>query len=245
MRHALLVVLAGCVVPAKQAPEDDVVAPDAGEVGIDAQACTPIAPGGGARGLFHFDEPSGQTATNAVGGHDAVLGYDDALDANDPERMSPARFDGGLHFTTADADLVSWPADLGDVGDHMIEVWVRPSATGGTLLASGDGTISLTLAPEPLRAVYTLRKRDSVETATVTSHQLTYDTWHHVLASYKKPHLRLWVDGIAAPTADLDAGYRGEDFVLGLGLAGDLDELYFAEATITEDSVAQARYCPP
>jgi hypothetical protein len=246
MRSALAVLLVGCVIPAKHAPDDDgasdaAASPDA--VGIDARACSPTVAGNGARGLFHFDEPSGQTLDNAVGGRDAVLGDDGSAAVNDPARMSPARFSAGLHFTASDSDLVRWPADLGDVGEHTLELWVRPSSSG-TLLITLDSTISLSLSPD-LAVVYTVTDRGGDRTATVTSTPITADTWHHVLASYKKPNVRLWVDAVAAPAEQVDAGFRADAFDLGVALTADLDELYVAESAITEDAVARSRYCPP
>ncbi len=250
MRAAVLVLLAACAVPAKHAPDDDEVAPDAGDVapdatGIDAQLCSPIAPTGGARGLFHFDEASGQVATNAGGDNDALLGVGNNDEASDPERMAPARFGSGLRFFLADGDQVFWPSGVGDVGDHLIELWVRPGGTGGSLFATQDGTITLELASDPLRVVYTLHDRDGTGTASVTSPTVDGGAWHHVLASFKKPILYLWIDGVPVPTSTLDAGFRAGDITLGAGLAGELDEVYFATSSIHDDGDALARYCAP
>ena len=213
-------------------------------------ACAPPGPTGAA-GLFHLDEASGQLATNAAGGVDAVLGADTTVETSDPARLGIARFGAGLALDAAEDDRVTWAAGLGaDVGTHTIELWVRPAAGSGSddLVESGDSRIALQVeaGSSTVRIAYTVV--DGAGTGhTVTSPDVAVGEWHHVLASFEEPAMHLWVDGVVEGATGVAAGatIAGDSFVVGGGYAGDLDELYLAESAITTDEAALPRYCPP
>lgn len=213
-------------------------------------ACAPPGPTGAA-GLFHLDEASGQTATNAAGGADAVLGSDATEETADPARLATARFGAGLTFDAAEDDRLTWAAGLGpDVGTHTIELWVRPAAGSGSdvLVVSADSRIALRVDAGSSDAQIVYSVVDGGGTGhTVTSPDVAVGQWHHVLASFEEPAMRLWVNGVVEGATGVAAGstISGDSFVLGAGFAGDLDEVVFAESAITTDDAARARYCPP
>lgn len=214
-------------------------------------ACAPATAGTGAAGLFHLDEASGQTAGNAVGGANAVLGTDATAETSDPARFAPARFGGGLGLVAAEGDRVSWAAGLASVDAHTVELWIRPAAGAGVqdLVASGDARVALRVLAGATTAQVTYTIDASGTPATVTSAAIAVGQWHHVLASFEEPTMRLWVDGVRVETTGVAPGtsLSGASFVVGgaAGFGGDIDELYVAGAATTTDDAARPRYCPP
>ncbi len=215
-------------------------------------ACAPPAVASGSRGLFHLDDGGGQTATNAVGTGTATLGDDATVETSDPAWIGAARFAGGLGFSAADSDHLTWAADLGNVADFTIELWARPAAAAGSqdLVVSGDGRIALrVLGSDTARFAFSVTASGGGAVYTATSAGVTQGAWHHVIASFDEPTLRLWVDGVRVDTAGVDVGGPPRVDSLAIGAAttaygGDLDELHVSETAVTSDDQALPRYCP-
>ena len=82
------------------------------------------------------------------------------------------------------------------------------------------------------------------------SNAVAPDAWHHVIASYKAPSLRIWVDGVKtqvdgvtlATPVTFDALHLGG--AASLAYDGALDEVWLAQSAITSDDAALTRYCP-
>src|SRR6185436_6308760 len=155
----------------------------------------------GAAGLLHLDD-TGQTLANAVvGGAPAMLGDTVAVEPVDPAPLAGGRFAGGLAFTAADSDRVTWPLALLAMPDLTIELWARPSAVAGArdIAVSGDGRVALRVtAASPTTVQFSIAIAESGMggmTRVATSAAVTAGAWHHVLLSLQQPALRLWVDG--------------------------------------------------
>jgi hypothetical protein len=200
--------------------------------------CAAEAGGSGGAGLFHLDDGAGQTATNALGPPNGVLGDDATDEPADPSWLDSARFGGGLSF--AAGDHVTWPAAMGSTGDLSIELWAR--ATGaGDLVVSGDGHIALRVL-DGVRFAFSIS--DGGPAQTVTSATVAAGQWHHVIATFDEPALHLWVDGVRVDDTASVATPPSLDTVLFGPFPGDLDDVYVTETPISTDGDALPRYCP-
>lgn len=207
---------------------------------------------GGAAGVLHLDD-AGQAVGNAVaGGAGATLGDTDAAEASDPAPLPAARFGGGLAFTAAEGDHVTWPVALAAQPELAIELWAQPSAAGGAhdVLVSGDGRVALRVAGgDPLQFAISIADAPGGAVHTATSAGVAAGKWHHVLASLQGQTLRLWVDGARSEVGGVAAGAIALDAVRigGGGPAaydGALDEIWLAQTAISGDEAALGRYCP-
>ncbi len=100
-------------------------------------------------GLYHFDEPAGQTVIDAAGNNDGVLGSTAAVEANDPTRalvdaplpVELSRFVGSP--TTAGVEL-SWTTatERDNVGFTVLRDGVEIASYTGTTALRGHGTSS-------------------------------------------------------------------------------------------------------
>jgi hypothetical protein len=209
----------------------------------------------GAAGLLHLDD-TGQVLANAVpGGAPATLGDTPAVEPVDPAPLAAARFAGGLAFTAADGDHVTWPIALPAMTDLTLELWARPSSPAGArdLVVNSDGRVALRVtAVSPTQVQFSITIVDAGPGGaahTATSAAVTAGAWHHVLASLQASALRLWVDGVRSDAAGVAAGTEPFDTVRIGGAAataydGALDEIWLAQTAITADEAALARYCP-
>ncbi|MGE0868541.1 MAG: LamG domain-containing protein [Kofleriaceae bacterium] len=231
----------------------------AGNPGMASRAWTVAcqAPAAGAAiGLLHLDDGASQVLANAVpNGPDATLGTTTAPEPADPGALTTARFGGGLSFNAAEGDQLSWPINSLVDESFTIELWAKPTALTGTrdLFVSGDDRTALrviTASATTVRFEFAIREGvlpgpyEETVSAAVPAGQ-----WHHVLASYDKPWLRLWVDGVRSDTAGVNFGPAAaiQDVRIGGGampFGGDLDEIWLTESAITSDAAALDRYCP-
>ncbi|HEY3806429.1 MAG TPA: LamG-like jellyroll fold domain-containing protein [Kofleriaceae bacterium] len=214
-------------------------------------ACAPPA-ATGAAGQLHLDD-TGQTLANAVaGGAAAVLGTTTAVEPDDPAEIASGRFGGALAFTAANGDVATWPAALPAASALTIEMWVSPNATAGTgtLFASGDGRVVVSVTADSPTLVHFTFSLTNGTAQIVSSASVPSGQWHHVLVSFADPSMRMWVDGVRT---ELDTAHAGTPFALtsitlgGSGASaygGNLDEVWLAETAITADADALARYCP-
>jgi hypothetical protein len=196
----------------------------------------------GAFGLFHLDAGAGPVASNsATGGIDAVLGDEQSDEPDDPSWTGGGRFGGALDFVAAEGDHLSWPAGETGVGDLAIELWARPDAVTGDLLASADASVELRVEASSGQ----VRFAATLDGVTVTSALVAAGAWHHVLVSNDGTDLVLWVDGVrsAAGAGAID-GVDLSSVTIGAGFAGELDEIYLSETAIAGDAEARGRYCP-
>jgi hypothetical protein len=208
----------------------------------------------GAAGLLHLDD-TGQVLGNAVtGGAAASLG-----DTADPEPTGEptsiaGRFNAGLAFAASDGDHVTWPAMLGAAPEWTIELWARPNPTAGTqeLFGNAANRVSLRAVVTGTQVKLTLIASDADGGHAVTSsNAVAAGQWHHVLASYKAPSLRIWLDGVKTQVDGVTLATPVTFDALALGGGGGslpydgaLDEVWLAQAAITGDEAALTRYCP-
>ncbi len=205
-------------------------------------ACAaPVA--AGAAGLFHFNDAA-QTQSNATGGAAALLGDAVAVEPADPA-ATPGRFGGGLAFTAAESDHVSWPAALGAAPIFAVELWSQPGGAG-TVVVSGDGRLEIRVTAAGANVKYAVTVMDAGGTAfTATSANVAAGAWHHVVASLEEPTLRLWVDGVRTEKAGVaTSGGPVLDMVTLGAFAGALDEVWVAPTAVTTEADARGRYCP-
>ncbi|HET9624352.1 MAG TPA: LamG-like jellyroll fold domain-containing protein [Kofleriaceae bacterium] len=206
----------------------------------------------GAAGLLHLDG-AGQVLANAVpGGQPASLGDTPGPDATGEPTTTPGRFGAALAFLASDGDRVAWPAQLGASPEWTVELWTRPSATAGTHELIGvAGQLSLRAVVTGTQAKLSLIASDAGGPNVVTSsNAVAAGQWHHVIASYKAPSLRLWLDGVRtqADGVTLTTPVALDALTLGGGASlpydGALDEVWLAQTAITGDEAALTRYCP-
>jgi hypothetical protein len=199
-------------------------------------------PAAGAAGLLHLDD-AGQALANATGGAGAVLGTSEMAEAADPT-LGAGRFGGGAAFAAAEGDVVTWPAALGAVPGVSVELWARPDAAAGTVLANGDGSLAIRVAaasPTTVRITASVTEAGGA-VRTVQSAPVAAGAWHHVMVS-SGSGLRLWVDGVRSEVA-ASAAPALDAITLGGNYSGVLDEVWVAQSAITDDGTALARFCP-
>ena len=158
----------------------------------------------------------------------------------DPTFVAAARFGGGFAFNGN--QHISWPTALGPTTALTFELWLKPAAMGGSVLATGDGRAAIAVAGAGMNQV---RISVTVAGGTIASAPVAAGTWHHVIASFSEPSLRLWVDGvrIEADTVSLAGMPIALDALTARG-PGSLDEIWIAQTAITTDEAALGRYCP-
>ena len=194
----------------------------------------------GAAGLLHLDTAD-QSQANAAG-QPATLGGTAMPEPSDPTFVAAARFAGGFSF--AQMQKITWPAMLGPTNALTFELWSNPDASAGgarDLLVSGDGVAALRVVSTGTQVRYVF----SIGNQTVMSAPVAGGAWHHVLASFSAPSLRLWVDGVRTEVDTAPAATTSLDsLIAGATYAGTLDEIWIAQTAITTDDAARARYCP-
>ena len=203
--------------------------------------------------VLHFDSYA-QTLDNAVaGGAPATLGDTADAEAGEPAALPGGRFGAGLQFSSAQGDHVAWPIGLAAMPELTLEAWARPAAVAGArdLATSGDGSVALRVtAASPTTVVFSISVFEGGTGQVVSSAPVAAGVWHYVLASLAQPSLRLWVDGARTEldTVQLMASPALDALRLGGAGAGAydgaLDEVGVAQAAITTDEPALARYCP-
>jgi hypothetical protein len=191
--------------------------------------------------LLHLDTAD-QSQPSAVGSP-ATLGDTAMAEPSDPTFVSAARFGGGFSF--AQMQKITWPAMLGPTNALTFELWSNADASANgarDLLVSGDGAAALrvvSISPTQVRYAF------SIGGVTLTSAPVAGGAWHHVLASFGAPSLRLWVDGVRTEVDSAPATTTSLDnLIAGANYAGTLDEIWIAQTAITTDDAARARYCP-
>ena len=205
-------------------------------------ACA-AAPATGAAGLLHLDD-AGQVLANAAGGAAAVLGTTELAEVVDPA-LGAGRFGGGATFSAVEGDRIAWPAALGATADLSVELYARPDALAGSLLANGDSGLAIRVAaatPTTVRITASVTEAGGA-VRTVQSAPVAAGAWHHIMMSSSAAGLRLWVDGVrtevaAAASPSLDA------ITLGASYSGVVDEVWVAQTAILDDNTALARFCP-
>lgn len=194
----------------------------------------------GAAGLLHLDTAD-QSQANAAG-QPATLGGTAMPEPSDPTFVAAARFAGGFSF--AQMQKITWPAMLGPTNALTFELWSNPDASASgarDLLVSGDGVAALRVVSTGTQVRYVF----SIGNQTVMSAPVAGGAWHHVLASFSAPSLRLWVDGVRTEVDTAPAATTSLDsLIAGATYAGTLDEIWIAQTAITTDDAARARYCP-
>jgi hypothetical protein len=198
----------------------------------------------GAAGLLHLDAAN-QSQDNAVaGGQPATLGDTAMSEATDPSHVGQARFGGGFTFDAAQGQKISWPAALGPATAVTFELWANPDGSAGDLVVSGDGRAGVRVVAA---AAGQVRFAITVANQTVLSAAVADGQWHHVLASFSEPSVRLWVDGVKTQLDGVTLSGMPialDSIVIGGSYAGSLDEVWIAQSAITDDSAALDRYCP-
>ncbi len=210
----------------------------------------------GAAGLLHFDDAA-QTQANAVmGGAPAMLGTTLLVETEDPVAVATARFGGGFWLVADQSDRVTWPAALPAVGQLTIELWASPDSLSGTrdLVVTGDQRIALRVRAATSTTVQIsmtiAEDLARTHTRTVTSASVAAAMWHHVIASFRAPTVRLWVDGVAYEMGGtkLDASLALDAIRIGgigaMAYGGQIDELWLSSTAITDSEAARTRYCP-
>jgi hypothetical protein len=167
-------------------------------------------------------------------------------DATDPTHVGSARFGGGFAFDSAQSQKITWPAMLGPQTAFTFEVWSSPDGSGGPrdIIVSGDGRAGLRVLP-----ISTTQARFIVTVAgqTLMSNPIAIGQWHHVLASFSEPSLRLWVDGVRTELDSVTLSGMPislDSLIVGGTYGGQLDEVWIATSAITDDNAALDRYCP-
>lgn len=200
----------------------------------------------GAAGLLHLDTADQSQPNAAAGGQPATLGDTAMPEPTDPSHVAMARFGGGFAFDAAAGQKLTWPAMLGPTTAFTFEVWSKPDGSAGPrdLVVSGDSRAGLRVLPiSATQARFVI----TVANQTVMSAPVAIGQWHHVLASFSEPSLRLWVDGVRTEqdTVTLSGMPVALDsIVIGGNYGGTLDEVWIAQTAITDDSAALDRYCP-
>ena len=198
----------------------------------------------GAAGLLHLDTGDQSQANAVAGGQPATLGDTAMPEATDPMHVAQARFGGGFSFDAAQGQKITWPAMLGPTTALTIEVWSNPGAAAGDLVVSGDNRAGLRMVAA---AAGKVRFAITVANQTLLSAAVPAGQWHHVLASFSEPSLKLWVDGVRTEldTVTLSGVPVALDsIVIGGSYGGSLDEVWIAQSAITDDNAALDRYCP-
>jgi hypothetical protein len=199
--------------------------------------------GTGAAGLLHLDTAD-QSQANATGGAAATLGDTAMAEPSDPTFVAAARFGGGFGF--ANGQHISWPTMLGPTNAFTFELWNKPDAGGGatTLLTSGDGRVTLAVQGQGPNQVHYLI---GVPGGVIQSAPVAAGAWHHVVASYGAPSLRLWVDGVRVEADNVMQGGMPPSFdalTVGGNTSGVIDEVWVSQSATTTDDAALAGYCP-
>jgi hypothetical protein len=133
---------------------------------------------------------------------------------------------------------------LGPTTALTIEVWSNPGAAAGDLVVSGDNRAGLRMVAA---AAGQVRFAITVANQTLLSAAVPAGQWHHVLASFSEPSLKLWVDGVRTEldTVTLSGVPVSLDsIVVGGSYGGSLDEVWIAQSAIADDNSALDRYCP-
>jgi hypothetical protein len=200
----------------------------------------------GAAGLLHLDTGDQSQANAVASGQPATLGDTANPEATDPTHIGQARFGGGFSFDAAQSQKISWLAMLGATTAFTFEVWSNPDASSGPrdIVVSGDGRAGLRVLPiSATQARFVI----TVANQTLLSNPVAIGQWHHVLASFSEPSLRLWVDGVRTEADNVSlAGMPVslDSIIIGGTYGGSLDEVWIAQSAITDDNAALDRYCP-
>jgi hypothetical protein len=217
----------------------------AGNMGSAAQSWTVAcaAPDAtGAAGLLHLDSADQSQANAVAGGQPATLGDTMMPEATDPSHVAQARFGGGFAFDAG--QKITWPAMLGPTTALTFEVWSNPGAAAGDLVVSGDNRAGLRAIAASANQI---RFAFSIAGQTVLSAPVAVGQWHHVVASFSEPSLRLWVDGVRTQLDGVTLSgvpVALDSLVIGGSYGGSLDEVWIAQSAITDDGAALDRYCP-
>jgi len=180
---------------------------------------------------WNLDESEGQLALDASPeGNHGRLGGGINEEPGDPEWVegrsgSALRFDGRDDFVWVDrTDALSPDEAL------TVELWFLADSPGRrmTLISSrADGDYALEILPNgSIRALLSTINMDPdmynelYSRTTVRSHQ-----WHHVALTFRRPHIRLYVDG--REEAALEADFQIRHSIVPLFLGADVGSAHF------------------
>jgi hypothetical protein len=210
-----------------------------------------FAQGTGPIAAYHFNNGSGETATDATGnGHDGII-----TGANWTEA---GRYGGALVFDGMDdwVTVAEHPA-LNLTTGMTVEAWVYPTQpmTGYSTVALREvpGGLSYALyahdaSPEPAAWI----KANGFDVEALGTAPLPLNLWTHLAATYDGETLRLFVNGVPAASyavsgamSDLGGVLRfGGNAVWGEYFAGRLDEIRIYDRALS-DSEIQADAATP
>ena len=152
---------------------------------------------------WHFDEGAGQAARDASGhGNDAWLGGGAVSDAADPAWI-PGH-DGGSALAFGGADYVSVPDRTAlEPREVAVEAWVRRTGSPGAfrhVLSKGSlgcerSAYGLYSGWSGGLAFYVSGSSSYFVSPEVSATMVWDGTWHHVIGSYDRDSVRLWIDG--------------------------------------------------
>ncbi len=153
--------------------------------------------------VYHFAEPGGNPQDSGPNNLHA--------EQFSAQRVAASFANGGVEFNGSQSIIL--PA-MNVASGYSFSVWIKPSALGGVLLASGNLSVSLENG---------MIKVQSGAASVISSTALSAGKWHH-LGFTVSDALRVYIDGKPAgetPGAVLPAG----SMTLGAGFQGELDEL--------------------
>ncbi len=192
-------------------------------------------------GLWHFDEPSGTTTTDDSSATFAFNKTNDSgtlgAGTSAPRRV-PGLFDatadgfGALSFDGGDTVTVTDPGvfELDPVSppnEVSVECWVKATSLfalfSKNFLVQNGTTYLLFLVDNGGGLA---QPRWTVGTTTVAGSAFPLHEWHHLRGTYDGWHIRLYVDGALAASADsLETLSAVGDVTFGKSFIGQLDEV--------------------
>jgi len=209
-------------------------------------------------GYWSFDEGIGQTAYDASNySNDGTLGSTSGVDTNDPKWTSnfeSQTSNSGPSGTALDFDGTDDYVDCGnDVSLNItdaitIAAWIKPATTSGVhfimskrnawninnieLYENGDGVIFI---------IHDGSNNDDIAVASV----LTADTWSHIVATFDRSYMRIYVDGVeeGTPEARPEAILTNADSLIigahktGQRFNGAIDEVRIYNRALSADEI--------
>ncbi len=198
-----------------------------------------------ARGLvsrFTFDED----AADSIGGHKGTFTGDATVD-EDPDHGGVLQLDGDGDYVSLD-DVVDLTG-----GEYSVGCWFKTSAKGDRTMVSmvkgsDQHAVLLELKDGTLRFLHRFPCGSGGGTNIYTGDTYCDGQWHHVLAVKDPVKMTLYVDGIAAGSADDSTRFDAPLKVragnvhgghLKRHFAGQIDELRIYKRALTPEEVAK------
>ncbi len=202
---------------------------------------------------WRFDEASGTVVSDSAGTNHGV---------------SDGNWTDGMALSAADfagSDVVTCPNDntLNLSNDFTISLWVKLNPTQpGALINKGsvsaaDTNGSYTLYYDPTAdgsLTLTLRKDDNATTKSVTVSSFSADDWTHIVATFKSPKMRLYVNG---SHPEVTGGFSVSSLYVNSGdlaiggfadgthtISGSIDDVRIYDRALDQSEIQDMPPCP-